>query len=65
MKETLNKSVKLADGLMQMHFTVRMTSNALSAKENQSAKFMGTASPGLAGLKNIGTSDSFSIPSAA
>jgi len=25
MKETLNKTVKLADGLMQIHFTVKMT----------------------------------------
>jgi len=65
MKETLNKSVKLADGLMQMHFTVKLTAQAISSQAAQEVKFTETGSRSLAsGLKTLGSSDSFSQASA-
>lgn len=39
MKETLYRSVKLADGLMQMHLTVKMNATAISAQAANEVKF--------------------------
>ena len=39
MKETLYRSVKLADGLMQMHLTVKMNATAITAQAANEVKF--------------------------
>ena len=66
MKETFNKSVKLADGLVKMHFTVKMTATALSAPDATATKFTENRNaPSLVGMKRIGTSDSFSSSTSA
>ena len=57
MKETLYRSVKLADGLMQMHLTVMMNATAITAQAANDVKFAPNCqTPNKAGFP---TSDEF------
>ena len=55
MKETLYRSVKLADGLMHMHLSVKMNAQAITAQAVSEAKFAETCqTPTMAGLNSAG-----------
>ena len=57
MKEHLYRSVKLADGLMQMHLTVKMNATAITAQAANEIKFAPNCqTPTKAGFS---TSDTF------